>query len=273
MSIVELPGEPGIGGLYGRAAIRMVPTRRPRHLPDTELVLRDVRVDRERLAAYDRVCGFRLGDSLPATYPHVLAFPLAMSLMTAADFPFPVVGLVHVANRIELLRPIDATEPIDLAVLATNLRGHDRGRQFDVVASASVDGVVVWRGISTYLRKESRGGGGGAAAEAPPTPSALWRVEPRIGVEYARVSGDRNPIHTSWLGARLFGFPGPIAHGMWSKARCLAAFAGRLPSAYTVDVVFKRPIALPSTIGFSSTPSGEFALHSSHPHLIGFINT
>ena len=80
----------------------------------------------------------------------------------------------------------------------------------------------------------------------PPAGSARWRVEPRVGTDYARVSGDRNPIHTSRLGARLFGFPRPIAHGMWSKARCLAALEGRLPDAYTVEVAFKLPVPLPA---------------------------
>ena len=57
-----------------------------------------------RLADYNRVCGFRLTGTLPVTYPHVLAFPLAMRLMSGSDFPFPVVGLVHVATE-EIRRP------------------------------------------------------------------------------------------------------------------------------------------------------------------------
>ena len=36
---------------------------------DLTLCSRDVVVDRDRLAAYDRVCGFSLRDPLPATYP------------------------------------------------------------------------------------------------------------------------------------------------------------------------------------------------------------
>ncbi|MCW6003067.1 hypothetical protein K1W54_00490 [Micromonospora sp. CPCC 205371] len=261
--------------MYLRAAIGLVPAfSRPRTLPDAVHELRDVRIDVDRLAAYNRVCGFRLADTLPATYPHILAFPLAMRLMTASDFPFPVIGLVHVANRIELVRPIDASEPLDLSVRAADLRPHDRGRQFDIVATASSGGVEVWRGVSTYLKRESKGGGRGGERTEPPAPSARWRVAPRVGTDYARVSGDHNPIHTSRIGARLFGFPRPIAHGMWSKARCLAALEGRLPEAYTVDVAFKLPILMPATVAFTATPSWTFALHdarSGKPHLTGAI--
>ncbi|MFB9234824.1 MaoC/PaaZ C-terminal domain-containing protein [Plantactinospora siamensis] len=283
MSTLELPRLPAAGPLYRRAALALVPGvgggRRAAELPDLELVVRDVPVDREHLAGYDRVCGFPLGDRLPATYPHIMAFPLALRLMTAPDFPFPMVGLVHLANRITVRRPLDAGERYDLAVRATDLRPHDRGRQLDVVATASVGGEEVWRDVSTYLSRD-RGAGQGERRDrgdrpAPPAPAARWRVEPRVGPDYARVSGDHNPIHTSRLGARLLGFPRPIAHGMWSKARCLAALHSRLPDAYTVDVGFKLPLPLPSTVAFSAAPDGDgwrFALHaatSGKPHLSG----
>jgi hypothetical protein len=285
MSTVELSRSPGLPTLYRRAALGALPGLgggRPATLPDTELVLRGVTVDRARLAAYNRVCGFRISDGLPATYPHILAFPLAMRLMTAPDFPFPVVGLVHVANRIELARPIDAGEPLDLAVRAADLRTHERGRQLTLVATASAGGEVVWRSASTYLWREKAAGGGERRGDgdrsAPPAAAAVWRVGPRVGTAYAEVSGDRNPIHTSRLGARLFGFPRPIAHGMWSKARCLAALEGRLPEAYTVDVQFKAPIPLPARVGFTAArgPDGDwrFALHdarSGKPHLTGTL--
>jgi acyl dehydratase len=285
---VELSTAPATGVLYRRAVAALLPGRRrptgPAQpegepvLPEVELVLRGVTVDRGHLAGYDRVCGFRLTDILPATYPHVLAFPLAMQLMTAPEFPFPLLGLVHVANRITLLRPVDAGEPLDLSVRTANLRAHPRGQQFDVLATASVHGEPVWHDLSTYLRKEPAATAGGRREPgdppAPPAASAQWRVTPRVGTTYARVSGDRNPIHTSRLGARLLGYPRPIAPGMWSKARCLAALEGRLPDAYTVEVSFKLPIPLPGTVAFSATPAWDFALHdaaSGRPHLTGSL--
>ncbi|MEV7231487.1 MULTISPECIES: MaoC/PaaZ C-terminal domain-containing protein [Polymorphospora] len=277
-----LTSPPAVGALYRQAAIGLVPGLGGRRggdsLPGLELRLRGVTVDRGHLAAYDRVCGFRLTDTLPATYPHVLAFPLAMRLMSAPDFPFPLVGLVHVANRVTVERPVDANEPLDLSVRAADLRPHPRGRQFDVLATASVAGEVVWRGVSTYLRRErtsgDRDGRGPGERPAPPAASGRFRVEPRVGTEYARLSGDHNPIHTSRIGARLFGFARPIAHGMWSKARCLAALEGRLPDAYTVEAAFKLPILLPATVAFSASPAWSFALHdarSGRPHLTGTV--
>ncbi len=72
------------------------------------------------------------------------------------------------------------------------------------------------------------------------------------------MSGDLNPIHIHPLSARLFGFPSAIAHGMWTKARCLAALEARLPDAFTVEVAFKRPILLPGKVEFceAEAPNG-----------------
>jgi len=236
----------------------------------------DVAVDVAHLASYNRVCGFGLRDELPATYPHVLAFPLQMRLMTSPGFPFPLPGLVHIANRISLVRPVLASERFDLRVRAVDLRPHERGRQFDVVSELLVDSAVVWTDVSTYLRREDSSGSGSSPAD-PPSPSAVWSVPADIGRRYAAVSGDRNPIHLNALAARLFGFRRAIAHGMWTKARSLATLEGRLPSAYTVDVRFKLPVLLPAKVGFSASSVGEgweFAVHdvrSGRPHLAGSI--
>lgn len=276
---VELPRMPAAGALYRRALLGALPgpgggRRRGPGLPAVELAVGGVTVDRAHLADYDRVCGFRLTDRLPGTFPHVLGFPLSLRLMTAPEFPIPLIGLVHVGNRITVHRPITADETLDFTTYAENLRPHDRGRQVDVVLVGSVGGEKVWEGVSTYLGRERKPGGGdrGGRPEAP-IGTARWRVEPRVGTEYARVSGDQNPIHTSRLGARLFGFRRPIAHGMWSKARCLAALENRLPDAYAVEVAFKLPVALPSTVSFALLPDGGFALHDSRgrPHLAGLL--
>jgi acyl dehydratase len=265
---------------YGKIAVgaALGPVRRrPDTLPERELRRDGIVVDRGGLAAYDRVCGFQFGDTLPATYPHVLAFPLAMELMAGGDFPFGVLGLVHVANAIEQLRPLDAGEPLDLRVWAERLDDHPRGRTVDIVAEGYVDGEVAWRDRSTYLHRESGGGDKNGAKERaePPEPAAEWEVPGDIGRRYAAVSGDRNPIHLHGLAAKLLGQKAAIAHGMWTKARCLAALQGHLPAAFTVDVAFKLPVLLPAKVAFASWIEGDvrrFALHdarSGKPHLDG----
>lgn len=291
MRVRELESSPRMRTLYPRAAFgagRSALSRLPGlggggepALPDTELRLAGVEVDRERLAGYDRVCGFRLDDSLPPTYPHVLAFPLAMDLMTSGEFPFPVIGMVHLRNRIEQARPIGAGEPLDLRVWTEALRPHAKGSQFEIRQEASVGFEPVWQSWSTYLYRHGNGGGDGSRAERerrePPRPQAEWKVPGDIGRSYAGVSGDSNPIHMHSISARLLGMPRAIAHGMWLKARCLGALEGHLPDAPSIDVSFKLPVAVPTTVSFASWAEGEvrgFALHDAKnekPHLTGSV--
>jgi acyl dehydratase len=254
--------------------------RRPDAVPDTQLWRQGVEIDRRHLTAYDRVCGFTLSDTLPPTYPHVLAFPLAIELMAARSFPFGVLGLVHVGNAIEQLRPLRADEPLDLLVWSERLADHPRGRTIDLMAEASVEGEPAWRDRSTYLHREQSGPKDASKDRAePPAANAIWDVPGDTGRRYASVSGDRNPIHMHGLSARLFGQPGAIAHGMWSKARCLAALEGHLPAAFNVEVSFKLPVRLPAKLAFSSSQEGaerRFALHdarSGKPHLDGRLSS
>ncbi|MEK8170010.1 hypothetical protein NKH77_10060 [Streptomyces sp. M19] len=137
----ELRAAPGLLGLYGRA---LVPKRTGHRAPDVRLALPDVRVDPDHLRRYAEVCGFPPGDRLPVTYPHVLAFPLAMSLMTRRDFPFPLLGLVHLANRVRRFRPIGAAERLTYEVWARPPYRHAKGAALDVVAEART--ARRWRG-------------------------------------------------------------------------------------------------------------------------------
>jgi len=258
--VVELTEPPRLSRLYA-GALRPSRSQRPPELPDVELVLAEVTVDRARLGAYDRVCGFRLTDTLPPTYPHVLAFPLHLQLMTDDAFPFAAAGMVHIRNVITTTGRLDAGVPLTIRVRAQRLAPHPKGAQLDLVADVSAGGAPVWTSRSTYL---SRGASlrdvtpdrTPSRAEAPHAAdlserqAATWRVGKDVGRRYARVSGDVNPIHLHPLGARLFGFRGPIAHGMWTKARCLAALQARLPDALTVDVSFQKPLPLGSTVRF-----------------------
>ncbi|HKS46284.1 MAG TPA: MaoC/PaaZ C-terminal domain-containing protein [Amycolatopsis sp.] len=265
---------PALPVLYAKA---LLPQVGGETLPNTEYVRPDIDVDLAHLAAYDQVCGFRLTDELPATYPHMLIFRLQMALMTEKEFPFPLLGMVHVANRITQHRPLGLGETYTARVWAENLRSHASGRQFDVRGELSVGGRPVWTEVSTYLRRGGDEGPSRSGQLTPPAPTAIWRVSGDIGRRYAEVSGDRNPIHLHALTARLFGFPSAIAHGMWIKARALAAFEGRLPGAYTVDVRFKRPVPLPAKVGFTSWRTDEgwafelWGTRKPRPHLEGSL--
>lgn len=294
MSERVLKSPPGLLGLYGKAALGGLPLAsripflgvggRSREVPETTLVVPEAVAEPDRVADYCRVCGFTLRDVLPPTYPHMLAFPLQMALMAEEDFPFGAVGLVHIANSIIQHRPIRLAEPLELRVHATPLEPHPKGRQFAFVSEVRVGSELVWESRSTTLR---RGGGGEESAHgedrfagtdfAALPAAAEWKLDPGLGRRYGAVSGDRNPIHMSEWTAKPLGFPKAIAHGMWTKARCLAALEGDLPEALEVEVRFKKPILLPGRVSFASAPSEtgvSFAVRDARkgtPHLEGLL--
>jgi acyl dehydratase len=299
MATRTLDSSPSILPLYARAAAPMLPGASllpfvpggGKEIPEIELTLPRVRPDAEEVAAYSRVCGFSLRDNLPPTYPHVLAFPLHMAVMAEGSFPFGAVGLVHVENRVVQHRPIGLGEELTIVVKPTKLAPHSKGRTFSLKTKVKSGNRIVWESTSTMLR---RGGGNGDAtpsnrpAGQPDRPeaagdgdlaqaSAEWRLQSDLGRRYAAVSGDRNPIHMHALTAKPLGFPRAIAHGMWSKARCLAALESRLPDAFEVDVRFRKPILLPGKVEFASTSEGNeiaFAVRDAKrgtPHLDGRI--
>ncbi|MBB6626159.1 hypothetical protein H5V45_02385 [Nocardioides sp. KIGAM211] len=246
-------------------------------LPDLALTRHDVPVDPAHAAAYASVCGFPTKDVLPLTYPHMLAFGLHMAIMTDGSFPFPAIGTVHLENSITQHRAITADERLQVTARPEHLRPHAKGQVFDMVTTVHAAGELVWEETSTFLR---RGRGDADAPAGTPLPQVeptgtRWPLAGDLGRRYAAVSGDHNPIHLYPLTAKALGFPRQIAHGMWSKARCVAALENRLPDAVRVDVAFKKPILLPGTVAFGSRPEGEgyaFSLSnpkSGAPHLAG----
>jgi acyl dehydratase len=291
METRTLDSSPSILPLYAKAAAPMIPgaSKLPflpgggKEIPELELVLDGVRADSESVAAYDRVCGFTLRDQLPPTYPHMLAFPLHMAVMSDPGFPFGAVGLVHIENEIEQRRPIEIGEELSLKVRPTPLEPHPKGRTFSLQTEARVGEELVWRSTSTMLRR-GRGEEGPekkSYGDRTPVPEdgrgVRWKLPGDLGRRYGAVSGDRNPIHMHSLTAKPLGFPRAIAHGMWTKARALAALESRLPQAFEVGVRFRKPIFLPGSVEFVSADDGdaiEFAVRDSKkktPHLDGRV--
>lgn len=247
-------------------------------IPTRSAVIEGLLQDRARLAAYDRLTGFTLRDHVPATWLHVLTFPLHIHLLADPESSIRLLGAVHVSNRMTLRRPVGVDEVLTTEVHLESLRPHARGALVDLVGQVRVGDEPVWDGVSTYLAQGVTVPGEPDEARRLPfeaaTPQALWKLPIDLGRRYRGVSGDPNPIHTSRIAARAFGFPRPIIHGMWTHARALAALEARLPATYTAHVSFTKPIFLPAMVGLTTTPSGDgwdaavTDRHGTKPHLL-----
>lgn len=259
-------------------------------LPDATYTVDTLEIDHDNLADYRKICGFANNSYVPPTYFAVLSQALQMNMMVKEAFPFTMLGLVHVENSVTQYRPIQDTSVFKLSVSFANLRDHDKGKQFDFVTQVFEKDELVWEGTSTYLsrQKSKKAENRSKTPNEPPQKPTIdendmnqfWEIPEDIGRRYAFVSGDFNLIHLHPLSARAFGFPKAIAHGMWTKAKCLAEL-GDLPTAFRCDVSFKLPIFLPSEVEFiakydnrdEDIDFGVYDAATPKPHVLGKLHT
>ncbi|MBV8861794.1 MAG: dehydratase [Mycobacterium sp.] len=238
-----------------RAAAGALPfVPRGDHLPTRTVTVDDLSIDRANVAEYAAVTGLRYGDTVPLTYPFALTFPTMMSLVTGFDFPFAAMGSVHLENHITQYRPIAVTDTVNIAVHAENLREHRKGLLVDLVTDVNVGNDLAWHQVTTFLHQQRT-----SLADEPkpppqkqaklPPPNAILRITAARIRRYAAAGGDHNPIHTNPVGAKLFGFPTVIAHGMFSAAAVLANLEADLPDVVRYSARFGKPVVLPASPG------------------------
>ena len=240
-------------------------TSKTPEIPALEASLPELRIDQKQLSAYREICGFAGGDVLPITFPQVLATSMQLHLMNQPAFPLPLMGLVHLRNRIEQERALGADEVFAVKVrVEAGGRTGEKGLEFDVILEFLAEERVVWRAVMTVLhRARSKPDKPAGKKPAAPASSQLsqymsFDAPADIGRRYGRVSGDLNPIHLSPISAKLFGYPRAIAHGLWSLARCAALLEpqlGRPPRE--LDAAFKQPLFLPGRVALKHHADGD----------------
>lgn len=249
---------PQLARSYPRVLLQRKPTlvEAGRNVPRIEARLSAYVAGRDQLTTYRELCGFRDARHLPLPLPHVLATPLHLEMLTHPRFPIAAFGLVHLRNAITQHRRIRDDEPLEFQCLLEGHRETSRGQEFELWTYARAGGVLVWEECCTFLARAERSAR--STREAVPRSKAApalvgvattFAAIGSIGRDYARVSGDYNPIHLSTLTARPFGFKRAIAHGMWTLARVAAELAPSWPEgASRMAIEFKQPVLLPAQV-------------------------
>ena len=244
---------PALGPVY----LRLLLDRRPGQIPaDTapgrlDASIAALRVDKTHLSSYQEICGFEPGPYLPITYPHIIVAGLHMKMLLDPKFPVRLTGLVHLWHRISQPEAIRADETLECRCWLEGSSRIEAGDEFCLQTEFLVDGQVRWHEQTGFvaLRKDrERRSRDESEEEMDYQQIASWQAESNIGRRYARISGDYNPIHLSRLTARLFGFRSPIAHGMWTLAKCAALLAPGEGVLTALEANFLRPVSLPAKV-------------------------
>ena len=198
-----------------------------------------------------------------------------MVLMSEESFPHSLLGMVHLTNKIEQFGPLMEMTSVDAKLsLSDSYIYHEKGLAFTATSEIldSKTKAVLWRNEILMLQKSKSHSipDGEALYESRIKEADVcnldiaerWNLSSNMGRKYALASGDYNPIHLSAASASLFGFKqGAIMHGMWTKARSLAAILPHLDFKYDnkevyssedpisdAYVEFKTPLILPGEV-------------------------
>lgn len=273
---------PSLFSLYRKIFFSRKPGWDQQPLPTIAISADKVSMQRDKVALYADVCGFDFqGDIIPPTYLYVYAFRLHAVIFTHKAITFPLLGMIHLKNTINAYRPVKTDEVINVQCSLTQSRNVDAGLEFDLLSKVYVGEELVWEALSTYLYRIDTG----KRRARPPRASAMawedvkqWSLSDDLGLKYAKASGDYNLIHLHPLLSKRFGFEKVLAHGMWSKARCLAELMPMIKQhPFKVEVEFKLPVFMPSevTFAFESLENGKcFEMRDvkgKRPHLHGSV--
>ena len=227
------------------------------------------------LADYMRVTGLRAETGmLPITLLQVLAGSLHLKMLADARVPRSALGLVHLKNVFEQLGELPAGAQWQLRCTLAPVHSSDgKLTGVQLITQAHTSGELRWRSTldavwplpKKRIAKDAHHAGRSAGQAEQSAEGSLHTlfVPGDTGRRYAWVSGDYNPIHMHAATARLFGFPKPIAHGMWTVARVLSAF--ETSKARRVEARFKRPLMLPGSVGLRASGEGNASLWCGSP--------
>jgi hypothetical protein len=235
----------------------------------------EVMVDQAALQKY--VAMMEWSHHAPFAYLYILAQRAQTALMLDSAFTIAIPGLVHLSNELEQLADYDMQEPFRIEVSGKVPFKEDGPLIITFTVDFWQTGTKVATCTSVYLAKRKRKQPGSrsprkeeAIRSDTPAFSEEWDIPARLGKQYAKASGDINPIHTSTLVAKMMGFPKRILHGWYSAGRALQSaetFLGQPAKSIAVD--FKSPVYLPSKQVLKLWQEGEEVVFQLSDHKTG----
>lgn len=297
-------------GLLAKAAIYRPPANlTSAYALPGQIIIAQQLISPAHCESYHRLVGWPSAEQhyLHPNYIQVLTLPMQLKMMTKFPFPFKALGLVHIANKINVVKLPTKNSTLTLSTYFGDYFSHKKGVVFELHSEASCNGVLALKATSYYLArikkptlhtlngfKESALLSGAnkleGEANCSPLDIATFSFPENSGRQYARVSGDYNPIHLWPMTSRLFGFSQAIAHGMHSHALCLSSLqlneCSDLRQNCSIRAVFKHAILLPNSAALTfdkkTAEQGNFALNQvqdgqlkgkQHSHILGEVSS
>ena len=205
---------------------------------------------------------------VPPFYISRLLYPMFRYFLVNRDLHLNILRLVHGHQGVTWLNPICVGDVLNVSMSVGEITDTPAGEFINLRTVVSVreqpavigDTGFIVRGTGSRTGEKKQGEVPGREVFR----SSFTTVKGQQ-MDYARVSGDKNFIHTSTLLAKASGLPGTILHGV-----CIAAMAantlldetlqGNMDRMKKISMRFARPV-LPgeeiTVIGYESPGNGE----------------
>jgi len=238
--------------LFKRVDKRQLMQFKPPRLPQ-RIYTKTLSIDNKHYGKFCQEVAWPVSEHVHPLYLQMLSLPLQMRCLLDKQSPFPLLGLIHCANKVEVFEHCDLSEPFECRVRFSDVRPHSRGWEVDVLLEALQSSKCVYRAVSSYLVKVkavhvaprvAQTGNGESDEGGQREFLSSFFANADTGRRYAAISGDYNPIHLSTISAKMFGFKTAIAHGMWTLACVISQFventAGPANAEADVDANVER---------------------------------
>mgnify|MGYP000903934642 CR=1 FL=1 len=221
-------------------------------------IKRDLTLSREDVDAYveatnDNPERYEKSDCpLPGFFTSKFLYPLYHYFLTHPDLHVNLLKMVHGEQEAVFHKPLTIGSGIDTEMFIKDIEDSPAGECLIIGTRGYSLGAIAQEGTSTFIvRKGSAGKKAGTHDIMGDKPAELFRTsfktEKGQQMKYARVSGDRNFMHTSPFLAKLSGLPGVIMHGICIQAMTFNTLMdklakGKIERVRGISVRFARPV-------------------------------
>ncbi|HEX4460594.1 MAG TPA: MaoC/PaaZ C-terminal domain-containing protein [Polyangia bacterium] len=225
----------------------------------------------ELIGAYARHVG---GD--PSAYRKIVpahlfpqwTFPLTGKLVDGLKYP--MLAAMNGGCKLTIDQPLPAGEPLQVSGQLVSIDDNGSRAILDqkmITGTRSAPDAItahLYVFIPLNPKDKKTGENGNGAAKGKPKDKArvpvdarelaYWKLSAEAGLDFAKLTGDFNPVHWVPAWAHAFGFKSTILHGFGTMARAFEGlvrtkFAGDVNAIREFDVRFTRPLVLPARVG------------------------
>lgn len=203
--------------------------------------------------------------------PHLFCqWTLPLMLQVATHLPYPATQVINAGCSLRVKGPLPRGERLQVTARLASVEENERRAKLTIATTTGLEGQepVLLGDLHVRVplgRKPSKSEEGGnrprppAPRERPRVPESVRelaraRLPADAGANFAKLTGDFNPIHWSRSYARAVGFRGVILHGFGMFSRVFESLVRGLLSGDAsrlslLEANFTRPLVLPATCG------------------------